>query len=101
MVNSEKVYQMLRQIPLGKITTYKEIANKLDCKAYRRIGQIVGSNKDIPNTPCHRVVNSNGKIGGYAFGVTKKISLLKNEKILVKDNKIVDFNQKLHRFNEV
>ena len=55
---SQKVYELLNKIPKGKITTYKEIANKLGIKGYRAIGQIVGANPNAPQVPCHRVVRS-------------------------------------------
>lgn len=97
-MEKEKIYQLLRQVPLGKVTTYGEIANKLGSKAYRAVGKIVGQNRDIPNTPCHRVVRSNGDISGYAFGVDKKIELLKSEGIAIKNEKIVNFAKKLHKF---
>ena len=91
-------YNLLKQIPQGKITTYKIIADKLGTKAYRGIGQIIGANPDAPQVPCHRVVKSTGDISGYAFGVDKKIALLKKEGIEVVDGKIKNFSEVIYRF---
>ncbi len=91
-------YNLLKQIPLGKVTTYKIIADKLGTKAYRGIGQIVGANPDAPEVPCHRVVKSNGDISGYAFGVDKKIALLKQEGIEVIDGKIKNFSEVIYKY---
>ena len=98
MIDRREVYLLLRQIPQGKITTYKEIAIAIGTKGYRAIGKIVSQNNDIPKTPCHRVVESNGKVGGYAKGQKEKIKLLKKEGINIENNQILDFNRKLHKF---
>ena len=95
---AQKIYELLRQIPKGKVTSYGEIARKIGSKAYRGVGQIVGQNRDIPNTPCHRVVKSDGGISGYANGVDKKIALLQKEGLQVENGKIVDFENKFYRF---
>lgn len=97
-INSQKVYDLLSQIPKGKVTTYGEIAKKIKTKAFRGVGQIVGANPNAPKVPCHRVVKSDGGISGYAFGVEKKIALLKSEGVTVKNGKIVDFEEKFYRF---
>jgi len=97
-INSKKLYELLSEIPKGKVTTYGELAKKLKTKAYRGVGQIVGANPNAPKVPCHRVVRSDGEISGYAFGVDKKIALLKSEGVIVKNGKIVDFDKKLYGF---
>jgi methylated-DNA-[protein]-cysteine S-methyltransferase len=97
-VSAEKVYDLLKKIPKGKIITYKQIANQLKTKAYRGIGQIISKNPNAPQVPCHRVVKADGLVSGYAFGVDKKIALLKVEGIEVKAGKVVDFKEKLYRF---
>ena len=98
MINAQKLYNLLEQIPKGKITTYKELAKKLETKGYRAIGQIVGANLNAPKIPCHRVVKSDGALGGYAFGIDKKIEILASEGVQIFDGKVVDFEKKLHRF---
>lgn len=95
---SQDCYQLLRKIPKGKVTTYKIIAEKLGKKSYRAVGQIVGANTDIPATPCHRVVKTDGGIGGYALGVDKKIAILEQEGVEVVDGKIINFEKVIYRF---
>src|SRR3989338_1776328 len=82
-----KVYEICKKVPKGKVTTYKAIAEKIGTKAYRAVGNAMNKNpfKDIP---CHRVVNSNGFVGGFARGRNQKIKLLKNEGVKIKKNKI-------------
>ncbi len=99
MIDSAEVYKLLCRIPKGKVTTYKEIANQIRTKGYQAIGQIVGANPNAPKVPCHRVVKSDGSISGYAFGLDKKISLLKEENIEVKEGKIVNFEKKFYKFS--
>jgi methylated-DNA-[protein]-cysteine S-methyltransferase len=97
-INHQEIYNLLKKIPKGKVTTYGEIANKIGSKAYRLVGQIIGKNPNAPTVPCHRVVKSDGKISGYAFGVDKKIALLKSEGIKIENDKIINFEQKLFKF---
>jgi methylated-DNA-[protein]-cysteine S-methyltransferase len=76
----DEVYNMLLKIPLGKVSTYGDIAKALGHpKAARLIGQILHDNPNPIVVPCHRVVHSNGKIGGYAYGREKKRKLLEEE----------------------
>lgn len=100
---SDQCYQLLKQVPKGRVTTYKIIANKLGKKCYRLIGQIMAKNQNAPKVPCHRVVKSDGRIGGYMGDlkskIDQKITLLKQENIEVKDNKILNFKQKIYHFN--
>ncbi len=98
-LEAKKCYELLSQIPKGKVTTYKEIAQKLNSKAYRAVGTLIGKNPNAPKVPCHRVVSSNGSIGGYAFGVNKKIELLQKEGIKVKDSKVINFKKVIYKFN--
>ena len=62
-------------------------------KAYRAVGQAMHRNPYAPEVPCHRVVSSDGSLGGFAWGLDKKISILAHEGILVKNNKIVNFEK--------
>lgn len=76
---TEKVYDVVRKIPKGKVLTYKEVAKKAgNEKASRAVGNILHKNFD-PQIPCHRVIRSDGKFGGYNRGGEKKIKLLKEE----------------------
>lgn len=95
---NQKCYTLLKRVPRGKVTTYKAIANALQCRAYRAVGNAMRTNPSIPIVPCHRVVNSDGSIGGYASGTDRKIQMLKAEGVVVKENKVVDFDNKLYEF---
>lgn len=81
---NEKCYSLLKQVPKGKVTTYKALAHALKTKAYRAVGQAMNKNPHIQEVPCHRVINSSGKLGGYALGLRNKIKLLKKEGVLKK-----------------
>lgn len=95
---SKRVYDLCKKIPKGRISTYKEIAKKLNTKAYRAIGNVLKKNPYSPIIPCHRIINSNGKIGGFATGIKNKIKLLESEGVKVKNNRIVDFEKLLYKF---
>ena len=93
-ITSEDVYNMLLTIPKGKVSTYGDLAKALgNPTASRHIGRILGKNPNPIKVPCHRVVMSNGKIGGYALGTQKKKELLQNEGVIFADkNKVNEFN---------
>ena len=75
----EKVLHIVSGIKKGKVTTYKEVAEKAGSSgACRAVGNILHQNKD-PKIPCHRVIRSDGKIGGYNKGKKNKLFLLKKE----------------------
>jgi len=88
-----KVYELVTQIPVGSVTTYKALAHRCNTRAYRAIGQIVGANPRIPEVPCHRVVHRDVRIGGYARGVSEKQKLLRIEGIECSDGRIVDLQR--------
>lgn len=84
----ERCYGVLRKVPRGKVTTYKALGRALHSKAYRAIGTAMNKNPYAPLVPCHRVVNSDGRIGGFAHGSKKKKVLLEKEGVLVVNGKI-------------
>jgi len=93
-----KVYAKLLQVPKGKVTTYSELAKAVGLKnGQRAIGRIMSKNPFPVIVPCHRVILSNGKIGGYAWGEKIKTNMLSKEGIKIKKGKILDSN-KIHRF---
>jgi O-6-methylguanine DNA methyltransferase len=76
---ADKVRDVVRKIPKGKVLTYKEVARKAGSeKAVRAVGNILSKNFD-PNIPCHRIIRSDGGMGGYNRGVKNKITILKKE----------------------
>lgn len=76
----EKVYEMLRTVPKGKVVTYGQLARLAGSpKAARAVGMCMQQNPDAPKTPCHRVVASDGSLHGYSAGegiITKKKMLI-------------------------
>lgn len=97
-INKDLVYKLITKIPEGRVTTYKLLSEACGIKAYRAVGTIVGKNPTVPAVPCHRVVKNNGEVGGYIFGKTQKINLLSAEGIIIKNDKIVNFDKKLFKF---
>ena len=94
----QRCYDLLLQIPKGKVTTYREIAHALGTKAYRAVGQAMNRNPNLVRVPCHRVVKSNGEVGGYAQGENEKIKLLLEEGIAIRKNKTLNLEIFLHQF---
>lgn len=85
---TEKCYSVLKKVPSGKVTTYKEIAFALKSKGYRAVGNAMNKNPYSPRVPCHRVVKSDGKVGGFFSGQKKKIEMLKKEGVEIINGKI-------------
>ena len=77
----KKCYELVKKIPKGKVSTYKEIAKALNSKAYRAVGKAMANNKHLIKIPCHRVVLSSGKIGNYQGGIERKMEILQLEGI--------------------
>ncbi len=93
MTFTERVYEELRKVPKGKVTTYKKLAESLGTKAYRAVGSALKNNPYAPEVPCHRVVKSDGSVGGFmgkqaGEEVARKIVLLRNEGVEIVGMKI-------------
>ena len=92
MILSTKVYRKLLQVPKGKVTSYGDLAKAVGLEnGQRSIGMIMKKNPFPVIVPCHRVVKSDGKIGGYVYGERVKSHMLLKEGIKIKDGKIIDF----------
>lgn len=75
----DRVLEVVRKIPKGKTLTYKEVAVLAgNPKAWRAVGNILHKNRDI-RIPCHRVIRSDGNLGGYNRGEKIKRKLLESE----------------------
>ncbi len=75
----KRVYMVISRIPKGKVMSYKEVAYAAGYpKAWRAVGNVLNKNRDS-KVPCHRVIKSSGKIGGFRGGTNKKTALLKKE----------------------
>lgn len=97
---NQKIWQALKLIPRGKVTTYKELAKYLGKpKAARAAGNACGVNPFAPKAPCHRVVKSDGSLGGYSKGIKKKIKLLKSEGVEIKMGRVADFRKKFFKLS--
>lgn len=76
----ERVWQALREIPLGQTASYAQIAQRIGAPtSMRAVAQACGANRLAVAIPCHRVVRSDGNLSGYRWGVERKRQLLKRE----------------------
>jgi len=77
----KKVYRAILDIPLGETRSYQWVAERIGHpKAVRAVGNALNRNPFAPFVPCHRVVRSNGQVGGFAGGTERKSQLLEREK---------------------
>ena len=74
---NKRCYEKLILIPEGMISTYAEIAKSLDSKAYRAVGNAMANNPHLISVPCHRIIRSDGSLGGYALGIKKNTAFRK------------------------
>ena len=90
---NKKCYKLISNIPKGKVSTYKQIAKALKTNAYRAVGNAMAKNPNLISVPCHRVIHSNGSVGGYALGTDKKIKLLKKEGVSISNGKVTNYKK--------
>ncbi len=97
---SENVWEIVRTVPKGKVTTYKEVAERIGAGSPRSVGQALKRNTLPVIVPCHRVVMSDGRIGGYYGGEKRKIMekarLLESEGVKIRNCR-VDLKEHMHR----
>ncbi|MFK7113175.1 MGMT family protein [Flavobacterium oreochromis] len=92
----QRVYEIVRQIPYGKVTSYGAIAKALGAaRSARMVGWAMNASHEIEDVPAHRVVNRNGFLTGkHHFGGSNLMQqLLENEGIKIVDNQIVDLKK--------
>lgn len=92
----QRVYEVVRQIPYGRVTSYGAIAQFLASRgSARMVGWAMNASHGLDDVPAHRVVNRNGLLSGkhHFEGTNLMQQLLENEGIEVVDNKIVDFEK--------
>jgi len=88
------VYAACQKIPRGRISTYAEIARYIkNSKSARAVGNALNRNPYAPKVLCHRVVRSDGTVGGFVHGEKKKIEILKKENVAIKNGRVVDFDK--------
>ena len=81
-----KVWNYLKSIPKGKVKTYKQVAIAIKRpNSARAVANACGKNLYAPKIPCHRVIRSDGGLGGYSGrgGIKKKLQLLRSEKVKI------------------
>ena len=92
----ERVYEVARQIPYGKVTSYGAIAKVLGvARSSRMVGWAMNASHNLEDVPAHRVVNRNGLLTGkhHFDGTNLMQQLLENEGVVVKENQIVDLEK--------
>lgn len=92
---AQRVYDLLRQIPEGKVVTYKVLAQAMECRSAQAIGQALKRNPFAPEVPCHRVIRSDWRIGGYEGALEgeapqRKMALLQAEGVVFHDGVLAD-----------
>ena len=88
------VWNVTRSIPYGEVRSYKWVASKLGNPKYARaVGNALASNPVLIIVPCHRVIKSDGSLGGFSSGLELKKYLLQIEGVEVRDGRVVDFNE--------
>lgn len=84
-----RVYAVVAKIPKGKVMTYAEVARAIGRPgASRAVGNALHVNPDTKRVPCHRVVKSDGAVGGYAMGTSRKARILKAEGVRIVRGKV-------------
>lgn len=91
-------YALLKTIPAGRVTTYKALAAALNSRAWRAVGHAMAQNPHPVIVPCHRVVCSDGRLGGYRYGPAQKAALLQNEGIDISGDRIRHFTRVFFQF---
>lgn len=99
----KRVYDVVRQIPEGRVTTYGLLARRLGCGSARAVGQALRANPYAPEVPCHRVIASDLRPGGYAgeqvgAKMRRKLQLLREEGVVFKKGKLDNPARMLFRF---
>ena len=92
---AQRVYGRLGQIPVGRVVTYGELARAVHCGSARAMGPILRRNPDAPRVPCHRVIRSDGRLGGYqgqsgGRATLRKMQLLEGEGVVFEQGKLLE-----------
>ena len=100
MSAAERVYRKLLEVPPGMVVSYGELARAAGLKnGQRAVGRIMGMNPYPGIVPCHRVVMSDGRLGGYGYGGPEiKANMLRREGVEVEGDRIRDMDAKMYRF---
>ena len=94
-----RVLELVSLIPRGRVTTYAELAKAAGRpRAWRAVGNLLSRNPRPVEVPCHRVVRSDGRVGGYSLGRRRKVALLREEGVEVRGER-VDLRRFMFRFS--
>jgi methylated-DNA-[protein]-cysteine S-methyltransferase len=85
---SQRVWDVTRRIPAGRVATYGDLAAELNSRGCRAVGNALRLNPHAPTVPCHRVVGSDGRLTGYAGGLPAKRRLLQKEGVRVVGDRV-------------
>ena len=91
----QRVFAALRQVPVGRVTTYKYLGDQVGCRCYQAIGQALRHNPFAPVVPCHRVIASDLTIGGFGGhrsgeAIERKLGLLTKEGVVFRAGRLAD-----------
>jgi methylated-DNA-[protein]-cysteine S-methyltransferase len=95
MTFNQRVWALTARIPSGRVTTYRELARKLETRGYRAVGNALNRNPYAPGVPCHRVVGSDGSLTGFFHGLEAKRRMLQQEGVPMRGDR-VDLSLALH-----
>ncbi len=98
---NERVYEIVKKIPKGRVSTYKSVAQALGTKGYRAVGNALNKNPYAPIVACHRIINSKGELHGFASGLKDKARLLEKEGIKIKNNKVENFDKVFYKLSKL
>lgn len=98
---NRRCYEVLTQVPEGKVTTYRHLAQAMGARAWRAVGSAMARNEQLVAIPCHRVVRSDGTIGRYAQGAARKAQLLRDEGVEVVNGMVKPLDSYRYRFGGV
>ena len=93
---ASRVYAACRRIPAGRVASYASLARAIGCGSARAVGQALARNPFAPEVPCHRVIASDGRLGGFNGGrdsgeLSRKLRLLRSEGVLFdQEGKLAD-----------
>ncbi|MBI4053204.1 MAG: MGMT family protein [Candidatus Diapherotrites archaeon] len=94
----EKVWNACKKIPAGKVSTYAGIAKAVgNPAAFRAVGNALNKSPGMPHVPCHRVIKSDGGLGGFAKGAKVKRRLLAREGVLAVHGRVLDLGKRLFK----
>lgn len=87
----KKVFETVKKIPRGRVLSYAEVAGRLgNPDSARAVGNALNKNRDQA-VPCHRVIRSDGRVGGFNGGEARKIALLKKEGVKIEKGRVKEY----------